>query len=371
VYRVAATAAVLLAAGCASAAARAPMDVPAGRAPTPADDVAREVAALLSGDPTAARAAETSLVALDGPGRAALARHAASIPTERDPRWLHVLDAHGLLPPLAPDEAVAFRLAEAARGEPGLLARARAALETLARRDPAPLVARLRPGPGADLLALALGDAGVSAAPALARWPATPARPRAGGAGKARDRPAPRSASTPVRGGARATPWTGGGARARASCPPRRHPAPADRPNVRRPRSATAGAPRSPGAGVLGAYGAVVPRALRAARADEPAVAAAEHALEAGDVAAALAAFRTLVETPDGAKDPRVLAGLGAACLRAGAPRDALDPFGALERLRGTAADRVAYADALLAVARGAVAAWPAVGLEVAHLRRA
>ncbi len=185
-YRVAATAAVLLAAGCASAAARAPMDVPAGRAPTPADDVAREVAALLSGDPTAARAAETSLVALDGPGRAALARHAASIPTERDPRWLHVLDAHGLLPPLAPDEAVAFRLAEAARGEPGLLARARAALETLARRDPAPLVARLRPGPGADLLALALGDAGAaSAAPALLalyRDARTPAERRAAAA---------------------------------------------------------------------------------------------------------------------------------------------------------------------------------------------
>ncbi len=142
--------------------------------------------------------------------------------------------------------------------------------------------------------------------------------------------------------------------------------APVDRPIVRRPRPATAWcAAVALGAGVLGAYGAVVPRALRAARADEPAVAAAEHALEAGDVAAALAAFRTLVETPDGGKDPRVLAGLGAACLRAGAPRDALDPFGALVRLRGTAADRVAYADALLAVARGAVAAGPRSGLEV------
>lgn len=179
-HRVVATVAVLAAAGCASAAARAPVDVPSGRVPTADDDVAREVGALLSGDPAAARDAEARLRALDGPGRAALARHAAAVPTERDPRWLDVLDAHGLLPPLTPDEAVAFRLTQAARGEPGLLARARAALEAQARRDPAPLVARLHEGPGADVLALALGDAGAAtAAPALldlyrdARAPAT------------------------------------------------------------------------------------------------------------------------------------------------------------------------------------------------------
>ncbi len=139
--------------------------------------------------------------------------------------------------------------------------------------------------------------------------------------------------------------------------------APVDRPIVRRPRPATAWcAAVALGAGVLGAYGAVVPRALRAARADEPAVAAAEHALEAGDVAAALAAFRTLVETPDGAKDPRVLAGLGAACLRArGAARRARPVRGPV-RLRGTAADRVAYADALLARRAGRGRRGPAVG---------
>ena len=185
-YRVAAAAAVVFAAGCASAAARAPVDVPAGRAPSLDDEVAREVGALLSGDGAAARDAEAALVALDGPGRAALARHAATIPRERDPRWLHVLDVHGLLPPLTPDEDVAFRLAEAARGEPGRLARARAALVAQARRDPAPLVARLRGGPGADLLALALGDAGAtSAAPALLamyRAPRTTAERRAAAA---------------------------------------------------------------------------------------------------------------------------------------------------------------------------------------------
>lgn len=168
-HRAVLVAVALLAAGCASAAARAPVDVPAGRAPAPDDDVGRAVGALLSGDPAAARDAEAALLALDVPGRAALARHAAAIPTERAPRWLHVLDAHGLLPPLTPAEGVTLRLWQAARGEPGLLARARAALETQARNDPAALVERSRPGePGADVLALALGDADAgAAAPAL------------------------------------------------------------------------------------------------------------------------------------------------------------------------------------------------------------
>lgn len=115
----------------------------------------------------------------------------------------------------------------------------------------------------------------------------------------------------------------------------------------------------------LATAGAVLVPAPSATRADEPAVAAAERALEAGDVPAALAAFRALADAPDGAKDPRVLAGLGAALVRTGAARDALDAYGALVRVRGTAGDRVAYADALLAVARGAVAAGPRSGLEV------
>ncbi|MBL9085875.1 MAG: tetratricopeptide repeat protein [Planctomycetia bacterium] len=101
------------------------------------------------------------------------------------------------------------------------------------------------------------------------------------------------------------------------------------------------------------------------ARGDEAAVVAAERALEAGDVPTALNAFRALADAEDGRRDPRVLAGLASAFLRAGSPRDALDPCAAVVRLRGTAADRVAYAEALLAVAKAAVAAGPRSGLEV------
>ncbi|MFO0933932.1 MAG: hypothetical protein U1E39_14680 [Planctomycetota bacterium] len=323
-YRVAAALAVVFAAGCASAAARAPVDVPAGRAPTPDDAVAREVGALLSGDVAAARAAEADLVALDASGRAALARHAATIPNERDPRWLHVLDAHGLLPALSPDEAVAFRLAEAARGEPGLLARARAALEAQARRDPAPLVARLRGGPGADLLALALGDAGAtSAAPALLalyKDPRAPAERRAAAAAlatcsrrrAARTRTPPGSTPTSRR-SASDPAWTRSRRGRGRRRPPRRHPVdPADRPMARRPRARWL-ASAVVGAAVLATAGVVLVPAPRASRADEPAVAAAERALEAGDVPAALAAFRALADAPT-ARRTR-------ACSRASAPR--------------------------------------------------
>lgn len=158
----------LAGAGCASA-ARAPVDVPAGRVATRDEEVARDVGRLLSGEPTAAREAEARLLALDADGRAALGRHAAAVPSERDPRFLHVLDAHGLLPPLAPADDVALRVAQATRDDPGARARGLAGLEARARTDPAALRARLRPGAvGSEALALGLGAAGDrGAGPAL------------------------------------------------------------------------------------------------------------------------------------------------------------------------------------------------------------
>lgn len=166
-----ATAAALLAAlaACASEGRRAPVDLPPGRVASAEDRVAREVGRLLSGDPAVSRQAEAALHALDEPGRAALAAHARRIPSERDPRWLHVLDGHGLLPPLSDRDLLDLRLWEAGReGGPALL-KAQATVERLAASDPAVLRAYLgRPGPGRDLVALALGTAGVtSAVPAL------------------------------------------------------------------------------------------------------------------------------------------------------------------------------------------------------------
>jgi len=130
-------------------------------------------------------------------------------------------------------------------------------------------------------------------------------------------------------------------------------------PNVRRRRAvATRGTIAALVGLLLGLSGA-------RARADDAALRKAEQALASGDVAGALPAFRALADSPAGGADPRVLAGLASALVRHGTPRAALDPYAAAVRLRGTAADRVGYAEALLAVARDAVAAGPRSSLEV------
>ncbi len=191
---------------CASAGQRLAVDVPEGRAPTLEERVARDVGRLLSGDGPSSRAAERSLLSLDDAGRAALAAHAARIPTQRDRRWLHVLDANGLLPALSTDEAVEFRLWQASRRDQALLMKADAALADLAARDPGPLEARLlRPRPGRDLLALALGTARArSAVPALVllyRGASTPEERRAASEALARilgEDARPRADATPA-----------------------------------------------------------------------------------------------------------------------------------------------------------------------------
>jgi hypothetical protein len=127
---------------------------------TRTSEVARSVGELLGSDPERSRQAEQRLLSLDEAGRATLRAHAQSIPTERDPRWLHVLDEHHALPALPPDERVAFLLWKAQRPEAFFVSKAQQGLIEEARRDPAPLLRALaRGGPGVDVLAIALAVA--------------------------------------------------------------------------------------------------------------------------------------------------------------------------------------------------------------------
>ncbi len=158
------------AAGCGSTETSCYLRVPAAVAPATRTVVARTVGELLSGDAQRSAAAEKRLLALDAAELEELRLLAERIPTERDPRWLHVLDEHQLGPALPAEERVAFLLWKAARPEAFFAMKARAALAEQARRDPAPLLAALEAGlPGGDALALALAVAKrTDAVPALA-----------------------------------------------------------------------------------------------------------------------------------------------------------------------------------------------------------
>lgn len=159
---------LLAAAGCASA-PPVPVRLEDPPRPTPAGEVGRAVGELLSNDPAQAAAAERRLLALDEEGRAALREHLAAIPGERDPRWLHVLDEHQVLPDLSADERVAFLAWKASRPEEFFVSKAQSALVAEARRDPDPLLRALARGaPSADVIVLALAVAGRrEAVPAL------------------------------------------------------------------------------------------------------------------------------------------------------------------------------------------------------------
>jgi hypothetical protein len=119
------------------------VDVPDAAAPTPRQRVAHEVGRLLRQEPDASKEAERRLLALDEPGRRALAEVAREMPAERDPRWLQVLDEHGMLPALSPDERLEFLLWKGARAEGFYASKARSALVDLARADPDRLIARV------------------------------------------------------------------------------------------------------------------------------------------------------------------------------------------------------------------------------------
>ncbi len=159
----------VLAPGCGATDTSGYVRVPSATPPATRTVVSRDVGELLSGDPERSAAAEKRLLALDAAELEELRLLAERIPTERDPRWLHVLDEHQEGPPLSPQERVAFLLWKAARPEPFFALKARAALAEQARTDPAPLLAALQAGwPGAEALAGALAVAQrTEAVPAL------------------------------------------------------------------------------------------------------------------------------------------------------------------------------------------------------------
>jgi len=167
-------------AACGSAAARMPVNVPAGTAPTREALVEGDVGRLLGGDPAASQEALRALGSLDAGGRAALAAHATRIPNETDPRWLEVLDANGLAPGLPPERRLEWALWQLAQPEPGRVMAGQARLVELARSSPRVLVTRLStPGPGRDAIAIALGEAGErEAVPALLALYRAPGAPR-------------------------------------------------------------------------------------------------------------------------------------------------------------------------------------------------
>lgn len=161
--------ALLALAGCGLVDPAPSVSLRAPEAPRADDLVARWVGDLVGGDAEASAAAERQLLALDREGRAALEAHAARIPGERDPRWIHVLEEQGLLPALTPGERVAFWLWKVRRPETSFAMKAQAALGEQARRDPAPLLAELaRGGDATAPVAAALAVAGRrDAVPAL------------------------------------------------------------------------------------------------------------------------------------------------------------------------------------------------------------
>jgi hypothetical protein len=199
-------AAALAAASCASKGENACVDAPTPRAPTAHEDVGRLVGDLLSTDPRESRAAERTLVALDAPGRAALERHARTIPTERDPRWFHVLERNGAFGSATADDRLDLLLWRAARADDREeVAAAEAALAEEARRRPEAFLDRIAgPGGRRAALAKALGEArlrdAVPALLALYRSAESPAERRAASAALgavAGDSLRPRAEGTP------------------------------------------------------------------------------------------------------------------------------------------------------------------------------
>jgi hypothetical protein len=160
-------------AACGTPGRNVPVELPAAPEPLASRLIAREVGRLLSASPEESSRAERRLTALDEDGRAALRVHAATIPGERDPRWLNVLDENHALGPLPPDVELEYLLWKASREESFYVMKAQSRLLDLARSQPDLLIARMaRGGRGAEALAvaLALADERRAIPPLLARY---------------------------------------------------------------------------------------------------------------------------------------------------------------------------------------------------------
>lgn len=162
-------AALACVAGCGLPGTEKAVDV--GTAPAVAADVqlGREVGLLLSADTEASQAAEQRLASLTGEDRVALLAYRDVIPTERDPRWLNVLDEHHALPELDDRTLLDFLIWKGERPMQMYAMKAQSRLLDLARERPEILIARLREGgTGVDKVAVALSMGGtMEAVPAL------------------------------------------------------------------------------------------------------------------------------------------------------------------------------------------------------------
>ncbi len=162
-----------LLAACGTPGRNVPVELAAAPEPLASSLVGQQVGRLLSADPDESRRAERRLTALDEAGREALLAHAAKIPTERDPRWLNVLDENRALPPLSSEQELEYLLWKVSREEPFYVMKAQSRLLDLARTQPGLLVARMaRGGRGAEAIAvaLALADERRAIRPLLARY---------------------------------------------------------------------------------------------------------------------------------------------------------------------------------------------------------
>ncbi len=172
-----------LLAACASSGRGVPLAVEPARRPLPADLVAADVGRLLSPDAEASSAALARLTTLDEAGREALQAYARTIPDERDPRWLLVLDENHQLPALDPDTEVRYLAWKSSLPDRVFAWKGEGRLLELARTHSDALLRRLEAGgEGAAAVAVALALSGDRrAVPALlARYRAarTPAERR-------------------------------------------------------------------------------------------------------------------------------------------------------------------------------------------------
>ena len=152
---------LLLLAACGAPGHHVPIDVPAAQPPAETTLVARDVGWLLTSDPHRSRAAMERLTRLDAEGVEALQAHAARIPSERDPRWLHVLDENHVLPALETEEELEFLLWKVDQKEAFYVMKAQSRLLDLAATSPEALVKRLEQGgDGTEALAVALAMRG-------------------------------------------------------------------------------------------------------------------------------------------------------------------------------------------------------------------
>ena len=146
---------------CRGGSRRVSLDLPQAPQPLATDLVGAQVGRLLSADEAASRAAENRLTTLDADGQKALLRHAETIPEERDPRWLLVLEENHALPELAASDEIAYLVWKAGRAETYYVMKAQGRLLDLARTNPDDVLRALETGAeGRDVLAVALALAG-------------------------------------------------------------------------------------------------------------------------------------------------------------------------------------------------------------------